>query len=143
MESHKDRISEFELRLKKSDQDKIKIGTMVIVQLRDELLMGKVTSASPPTWTVHRWQARNRSAPGLNKRFFPSWEKSGRTIVSAHPPRGSVASLFNFNLSDLVCSGFSLNSSVPEDRAVDFAQRRGFTAALVDGPDGSRKRTVS
>jgi len=112
-------------------ESNVSIGTLGIARVGSDLMMGKVLGRHDSTWNAHRWRARNKNAPGLEKRFFPSWQKDGRIFISAHPPRGSTPETFNFILPNLICSGFNLHSSYPDDVVIDLARRRGLSVQLV------------
>jgi hypothetical protein len=123
-------------------ESKVSIGTFVLVQGDSELLLGKVIGRDGPCWTAQRWRARNTSSQGLRKRFFPAWTKDGQVVTSAHPPRGSMTETFRFTLNHLLCSGFTLFSSMPDELVTDFARRRGLTVHLTSRTDGTESRTI-
>jgi len=121
-------------------ESKIKIGTLVVVNNGQEHILGKVLGRRGATWFAQRWRARNTTAPGIKKRFFPTWEKSGKIFITAHPPRSSTPVQFQFVLDDVICSGFNLFASMPDDAALDFVGTAGLTVNVVIRPDGTETR---
>ena len=93
-------------------------------------------------WIAQRWRARNRTAAGLKKRFFPAWEKDGRIWITAKPPRYSTPVHFEFALADVLYADIKLISSMPDDNALNFANRNGLTVALVSRSSQSTIRLV-
>jgi len=120
----------------KIEASKIKIGTFVIVSNGKDLMLGKVTGSRNSTWIAHRWRSRNTRASGLKKRFFPAWQKDGKISITAHPPRFSSPVQFPFTLDYVLCSGFRLISSMPEQAALDFIENASLTVSVITGPNG-------
>jgi len=123
--------------------DKVTIGTFVLVQRGQESMLGKVTGRFEDRWIAHRWRARNRTAPGLKKRFFPAWENKGKIVITARPPRASSPVEFEFELDDVLYAGINLTHSMPDDAALDFANLNGLTVAVVSRPGGVSTRVVA
>jgi len=115
----------------------LKIGQFVLVNGGQEGMLGKIIGKQGTRWTAHRWKARSQVDKGFGRRFFPVWTKDGQLFTTANPPRSSSPVHFDFSSDDVECSGFNLFNSVPDELAVDFADRNSITVAMLSRSDDS------